>query len=98
MAPPKSDEEQIKEAKEEPEELPKVKEPKAKPEKLFGTSDLYKPYVYQPKLYKSTGMFDPTQIEHCPDFDERMTLVDGTTRAVPYPHKGFNCNANWGLA
>jgi hypothetical protein len=24
-------------------------------------------------------------LEHCPDFDERFTLADGKTRAVPYP-------------
>ena len=34
-------------------------------------------------------------IEHCPDFDERMTLVDGLTRAVPYPNEGFNCLAGY---
>ena len=37
-------------------------------------------------------------LEHCPDFDERFTLVDGKTRAVPYPRKGFNCNPEWSLA
>jgi len=26
------------------------------------------------------------------------TLVDGKTRAVPYPRKGFNCNPEWSLA
>jgi len=24
-------------------------------------------------------------LEHCPDFDERFTLTDGKTRAVPFP-------------
>ena len=38
------------------------------------------------------------QLEHCPDFDERMTLTDGKTRAVPFPQKGYNCNKDWSLA
>jgi hypothetical protein len=37
-------------------------------------------------------------LEHCPDFDERFTLVDGKTRAVPYPRKGYNCNPEWSMA
>ena len=37
-------------------------------------------------------------LEHCPDFDERFTLVDGRTRAVPYPRKGYNCNPEWSMA
>ena len=32
------------------------------------------------------------KLEHCPDFDERFTLVDGRTQAVPYPRKGYNCH------
>ena len=31
------------------------------------------------------------KLQHCPDFDERFTLVDGRTRAVPYPQKNYNC-------
>jgi len=37
-------------------------------------------------------------LEHCPDFDERFTLANGTTRAVPYPQTGYNCNANYAMA
>jgi hypothetical protein len=37
-------------------------------------------------------------MEHCPDFNERFTLVDGLTRAVAYPVKGFNCNPDYHLA
>lgn len=37
-------------------------------------------------------------MEHCPDFDERMTLVDGLTRAIPFPTKGYNCNPDYHLA
>ena len=33
-------------------------------------------------------------MEHCPDFVERHTLVNGTTRAVAYPAAGFNCNSD----
>merc|ERR1711998_352817 len=36
-------------------------------------------------------------LEHCPDFDERMTLLDGKTVGVPYPKEGYNCNADWAL-
>merc|ERR1712195_435432 len=36
-------------------------------------------------------------LEHCPDFIERHTLLNGTTRAVKYPTKGFNCNADYAL-
>jgi len=36
-------------------------------------------------------------LEHCPDFNERQTLLDGKTRGVPYPTKGFNCNGDYGL-
>ena len=36
-------------------------------------------------------------LEHCPDFDERFTLVDVRTRAVPYPRKGFNCNPEYSM-
>ena len=30
-------------------------------------------------------------LEFCPDFDERFTLTDGKTKAVPYPEVGYNC-------
>merc|ERR1719263_2681442 len=40
---------------------------------------------------------DLSGLQHCPDFNERMTLLDGKTRGIPYPLKGFNCNANYGL-
>ena len=32
------------------------------------------------------------KLELCPDFDERNTLADNKTIAVPYPKKGHNCN------
>ena len=38
---------------------------------------------------------DISKLEHCPDFDERMTLKNGKTRAVPYPNKGYNCNNSY---
>ena len=37
-------------------------------------------------------------LPHCPDFDERFTLTDGKTKAVPYPEVGFNCSKEWQLA
>jgi hypothetical protein len=42
--------------------------------------------------------FNINTLEHCPDFNERMTLLNGKTKAVSYPQKGFNCNADYGLA
>ena len=36
-----------------------------------------------------------TRLEHCPDFVERFTLVNGATRAIPYPQKGYNCNPDY---
>jgi len=40
---------------------------------------------------------DFTTLQHCPDFDERMTLTDGKTLAIPYPQVGYNCNNEWAL-
>ena len=31
-------------------------------------------------------------LEHCPNMSERMTLVDGLTKAVPWPATGANCH------
>ena len=42
--------------------------------------------------------FAPRSVEHCPDFNERFTLVDGRTKAVPFPMKGWNCNADYHLS
>jgi len=36
-------------------------------------------------------------LEHCPDFDERMTLANGTTKAVAYPAPGYNCNPEYSV-
>jgi hypothetical protein len=30
-------------------------------------------------------------LEHCPNFNERMTLLNGKTKAVSFPNPGFNC-------
>jgi hypothetical protein len=35
---------------------------------------------------------------HCPDFDERFTLADGKTKAVPYPQIYYNCKADYQLS
>ena len=40
---------------------------------------------------------DVKNLEHCPDFIERHTLLNGATRAVAYPAKGYNCNADYAL-
>ena len=58
-----------------------------------GDSELPTPGPWSP-----SSNFKPRAVEHCPDFDERMTLVNGKTRAIPYPKKGWNCNPDWGLA
>jgi len=49
-------------------------------------------------VYKGLPGFDINKVEHCPDFNERHTLLNGVTRAVAYPAKGWNCNADYGLA
>jgi len=51
-------------------------------------------------LHNHPGLkgFNINTLEHCPDFNERMTLLDGKTKAVSYPQPGFNCNADYGLA
>ena len=40
---------------------------------------------------------DVNALEHCPDFDERFTLADGKTRAIPYPQVYYNCKADYQL-
>ena len=51
-------------------------------------TDLYKPYVYKGHCMNPPV---PNNIQACP-IDERKNLNDGTTKAVPYPKPGFNCN------
>jgi len=41
---------------------------------------------------------DIANLQHCPDFDERFTLTDGKTMAVPYPQKNYNCNPEYALS
>ena len=48
-------------------------------------------------LIFTTEAVDPWKLQHCPDFDERHTLVDGKTRAIPYPEAGYNCHKEWAL-
>jgi hypothetical protein len=40
---------------------------------------------------------DLSGLEHCPDFNERFTLVNGRTRAIAYPNNGYNCSAEYSL-
>ena len=40
---------------------------------------------------------DLSGLEHCPDFNERYTLVNGRTRAIAYPNNGYNCNPEYTL-
>ena len=40
---------------------------------------------------------DLSKLEHCPDFNERFTLVNGRTRAIAYPNAGYNCNPEYTL-
>jgi len=44
---------------------------------------------------KDTGAF---AMETCPDFDERMTLNNGQTRAIAYPQPGYNCNPAYSVS
>jgi hypothetical protein len=61
--------------------------------KPFAT-DLYKPYSYRGDCL--TPPLVPGSMEACP-IDERTQLIDGTTKAVPYPKPGYNCNP-YGIA
>merc|ERR1712227_933755 len=54
--------------------------------------------LYVPYKYPGLKGFDIHSLEHCPDFNERFTLLKGVTRAEAYPQPGFNCNADYGLA
>jgi len=49
------------------------------------------------KAKEKPPAFDPMSVEHCPDFDERMTLKDGRTTGIAYPNPGYNCQHNWSL-
>ena len=79
--------------------MPTLKTDKKKTEaackgvKPFETT-LYKPYTYRGECL--TPPLVPSQIEACP-IDERKMLVDGVTRAIPYPQPGYNCNP-YGIA
>jgi len=53
--------------------------------------------LYVPHAHAGLKGFDLSKLEHCPDFNERFTLVNGKTKAVAYPAAGFNCNAAYGL-
>jgi hypothetical protein len=61
-----------------------------------GDIPLYQPNLGNPALLKPAQ--DLTKLEHCPDFNERMTLLNGKTRGIPYPQAGYNCNAAYGMA
>merc|ERR1711934_566354 len=52
----------------------------------------------QQKAHARDIASDIAVLPHCPDFDERMTLNDGKTLGVPYPQKGYNCNAEYALS
>ena len=45
-----------------------------------GSTPLYVPYNY-PGL----PGFNIKNLEHCPDFNDRMTLSNGKTAGIPYP-------------
>ena len=55
--------------------------------------DPFKTELYIPFEYKGQCMNPPLvpNLESCP-IDERRMLSDGTTVAIKYPAKGFNCN------
>ena len=44
---------------------------------------------YVPHAHPDDGTI--ANLQHCPNFNERMTLLDGKTKAVSYPNKGYNC-------
>jgi hypothetical protein len=49
---------------------------------------LYNPYNHKPECMKPPLL---PNLEHCPIDDKKM-LTDGTTKAIPYPQPGGNCN------
>ena len=55
------------------------------------------PTRYVPYKYAGLKGVNMSTLEHCPDFNERMTLLNGKTKAVAYPAAGFNCNADFAL-
>lgn len=48
-----------------------------------------------PGLWKTKT--DMRALQHCPDFVERHSLLDGVTAAIPYPKAGFNCQRDYGV-
>ena len=52
-----------------------------------------KTVLYEPFVYRGHCMNPPLfpEMQSCP-IDDKVMLVDGTTKAVPYPKPGFNCN------
>jgi hypothetical protein len=54
--------------------------------------------LYVPYAHAGLKGFDISKLEHCPDFNERHSLLNGVTKAVPYPQPGFNCNKDYGMA
>jgi len=53
--------------------------------------------LYVNHVHSGLKGFDTSKLEHCPDFNERHSLLNGVTKAVPYPQAGFNCNKDYGL-
>jgi hypothetical protein len=41
--------------------------------------------LYVPYNYPGLPGFDVKKLEHCPDFNERMTLANGKVKGIPYP-------------
>ena len=56
---------------------------------MLADNDEMKPLKGKP--LKKVAKAPPAGLEHCPDFDERHTLVNGRVRGIPWPAKGFNC-------
>ena len=56
---------------------------------MLGDEDEMKPLKGKP--LKKVADAPPAGLEHCPDFDERHTLVNGRVRGIAWPAKGFNC-------
>jgi len=56
-------------------------------------NDPMKTTLYEPFVYRGHCMNPPLfpEMESCP-IDDKVMLTDGTTKAVPYPKPGFNCN------
>ena len=77
-----------------PDYAPEVPEPAPPAKPPAPVYPNYNSPTWRPDGYRSPNFQD---VEHCPNFNERFTLTNGRTYAVPYPRSGWNCRNGYGL-